>query len=88
MSQIILFELPLCPHCLRARRFQEELFQLHPSWRDIPLRVVDESRQRSFADSYDYYYVPAYFVDGKKVHEGRITREDVERVFRLAGGGD
>ena len=48
--------------------------------------MVDESRERALAGAYDYYYVPTYYVDGKKVHEGRITRADVERVFRLAAG--
>ena len=69
-----------------ALRYQEELFRLHPAWRDIPLRIVDESKERALADACDYYYVPTYYVDGKKVHEGRITRQDVERVFRLAAG--
>ena len=86
MSEVMLFELPLCPHCRRAREYQEEPFQALPAWRDIPLRVVDESRERALAGAYDYYYVPTYYVDGKKVHEGRITRADVERVFRLAAG--
>ena len=88
MKEILLFYLPGCPHCKLAFQFQKELIAAHPSWESIPIRTVDESRERALADSYDYYYVPAYFVDGKKVHEGRITREDVERVFRLAGGGD
>ena len=36
------------------------------------------------ADSYDYFYVPTYYVGGEKVHEGHAEREDVEKVLRLA----
>ncbi len=86
MKEILLFVMPGCPHCVLALRYQEELMERHPEWRDIPLQIVDETCQREFADRFDYYYVPSYYVDGKKVHEGHAEREDVERVFRLAAG--
>lgn len=88
MKEILLFYLPGCPHCKLAFQFQKELIATHPSWESIPIRTVDESRERALADSYDYYYVPTYYVDGQKVHEGRAERSDVERVFRLAAGED
>ena len=53
-------------------------------WRDIPLRVIDEREEADLADSYDYFYVPTYYVGGEKVHEGHAEREDVEKVLRLA----
>lgn len=84
MKEVVLFELPLCPHCRIARRFQEELFLQHKEWRKIPLRVINEVEERELAASYDYYYVPTYYVGGVKVHEGHAEKEDVERVFRLA----
>ena len=36
--------------------------------------------------AFDYYYVPCYYVDGVKVHEGHAERADVEAVFRAAAG--
>lgn len=84
MKEVLLFKLANCPHCKLALRHQEELFVAHPQWREIPLRVVDEGEERALADTYDYYYVPTYYVDGVKVHEGHAEREDVERVFRAA----
>ena len=84
MKDILLFYLPGCPHCKLALRLQEELLAEHPEWRDIPFQKVDESRAPALADAYDYYYVPTYYVDGRKVHEGHAERADVEKVFRLA----
>ena len=86
MKEILLFYLPGCPHCQLAFQFQRELIAAHPDWGNIPIRTVDESRERALADSYDYYYVPTYYVDGQKIHEGHAERADVERVFRLAAG--
>jgi len=40
----------------------------------------------AYADTFDYYYVPCYYVDGVKVHEGHAERADVEAVFRAAAG--
>ena len=74
-----------CPHCKRAFKWQEVLTEkFHPEWRDVPVRVVDELEEKEYADSFDYYYVPSYYVDGVKVHEGPVTHQDVERVFETA----
>ena len=43
MKDVILFKLTYCPHCKLALRLQEELFQAHPEWRDIPLQMIDEA---------------------------------------------
>ncbi len=84
MKEILLFVLKDCPHCKLALKFQEELFAARPRWRDIPLRVVDEDKEAAYAASFDYYYVPCYYVDGVKVHEGHAEKADVERVFQAA----
>ena len=86
MKEITLFLLNNCPHCKLALRLQEELLEEHPAWRDIPLRMVDEAAEPAYADTFDYYYVPCYYVDGVKVHEGHAERADVEAVFRAAAG--
>ena len=36
------------------------------------------------ADAFDYYYVPTFYVDGVKVHEGGIYPEEVEKILRSA----
>lgn len=84
MKEMLLFVLPNCPHCKLALRLQEELFAAHPDWRDVPLTIIDEQENPTLAGRYDYYYVPSYFVDGVKVHEGHAEQPDVERAFRAA----
>lgn len=82
-----MFTLKLCPYCIRARRWMEEVLAEHPEYRAIDVEIVDERVNRAMADRYDYYYVPTYYVGGVKVHEGAATRETIEDVFRRAYGG-
>lgn len=84
MKDVLMMILPNCPHCLKAKALMEELRREDARYADIAVRMVDESREVSFAQSLDYYYVPTYFVDGQKIHEGVITKEDVRRVFEAA----
>ena len=81
-----MFEMAGCPHCRLAHKFMDELLEEHPGWKDIPVRVVDERREAALADSYDYYYVTSYYVNGKKLHEGHAEKADVEAVYRAALG--
>ena len=84
MKDVLMFILPGCPHCALALQYQKELLAAHPEWADLPIRIVDESRETAFADAHDYYYVPTWYVDGEKAFEGHAERADVERVLRLA----
>ena len=87
MKEMLMFIRPVCPHCKLARRAQQALLERHPEWQDVPLRIVEESREAAFANAHDYYYVPTWYVDGEKVFEGHAEPEDVERVWRLAAEG-
>lgn len=62
----------------------EELFEEHPAYRNIELERIEESEQPEIADSLDYWYVPSYFVDGIKVHEGVATKEKIQDIFEKA----
>ena len=52
----------------------------------MTVRVADEEEEKGAADSLDYYYVPTYFVDGEKIHEGVPTPEKVRAVYEAALG--
>ena len=71
-----------------ANKFMKKVFKENPEYKDVPLRIVDENVEKAFVNQYDYYYVPTYFVDGKKVHEGVPTKEIVEAVFKSAYAAD
>ena len=84
MKPITYFYLKECPFCKKAFRYIEELKREHPELQTVEIDTVEESEQPEIADRYDYYYVPTFYVDGKKVHEGGIFKEEMETVLRKA----
>ncbi len=84
MKKILMFTMASCPYCRAAHRWMEEILQEHPQYRDIPIQIIDEVQQPEIANRYDYYFVPTYYVDGVKVHEGAATKEIVQGVYEKA----
>ena len=85
MKEILMFVQDGCPHCKRALKWNEVLTEkFHPEWKNVPICMVDENVEKEYAESFDYYYVPTYYVDGVKIHEGPVTQQDVEKVFAAA----
>ena len=84
MKPITYFYLKECPFCKKAFRYIEELKREHPELQTVEIDTVEESEQPEIADRYDYYYVPTFYVDGKKVHEGGIFKEEMEAVLQKA----
>ena len=84
MKPVKLFYLRTCPFCKKALRYIEEAKAAHPELAAVEIEMIEESERPDVADAFDYYYVPTFYVDGVKVHEGPVTQQDVERVFALA----
>ena len=86
MKDVLMFYLESCGYCDKARRALEELFAENPAYRQVPLRRIEESRQPELADQYDYYAVPSFFVDGKKIFEARLfmSFEDIKAGAKAA----
>ncbi|MDY3918051.1 MAG: thioredoxin family protein [Candidatus Limivivens sp.] len=84
MKKVLMMILEDCPYCHQAFRMMEELKKEHPEYEQVEIRVADEEKEKELADSLDYYYVPTYFVDGVKLHEGVPTREKVQAVYEAA----
>ena len=81
MKKIKMFYQPKCPFCVMAFRFIDELKKEHPEYKNIELETIDELKETEVADKYDYYYVPTFYVDGKKVHEGAIYKPEMKQLF-------
>jgi len=81
MQSITMFMLPGCRYCHEASRYIEQLYEADERYRRIPLEKIDESARPEIADKYDYYFVPTFYVGGKKEHEGAVNFETVKRVF-------
>ena len=67
MKPVKLFYQERCPFCKKALRYIEEL---------------KATQHPDIADQYDYYYVPTFYVDGVKVHEAGIFKNEMEALLR------
>lgn len=81
MKPILMFMMKTCPHCQRAFAWMDEVKQEHPEYAGIEVTMVDEREQPQLAGKYDYYYVPTFYIEGQKVHEGVASKEIIEHVF-------
>lgn len=84
MKTVFMFITDWCPYCKQALSFMEDLKKEHPEYGNLDVKIIDEERQPEIAKQYDYYYVPTYYVDGVKVHEGVPSRDIVRKVFEEA----
>ncbi len=86
MKDVLMFYLESCGYCDKARRALDELFEENPAYRQVPLTRIEESREPELADRYDYYAVPTFFVDGKKIFEARLfmSFEDIKAGTKAA----
>jgi len=83
MKPVKLFFLKTCPYCKQAFEIMESL-RRQDKYKAIEVELIEESEQPQIANRYDYYYVPTFYVDEVKQHEGAVTPEAIEKVFRLA----
>lgn len=84
MKKVMMFHLSSCPYCRAARSWMEELKAEHPEYAAVDVEMIEERENAALADTYDYYYVPTYYVDGVKVHEGAASKKIVEDVYKRA----
>ncbi len=85
MKPIVMIILENCPHCKNARRWMAELRQENPQFQDIQVEMIDEKIHPEVTKTYtNYYYVPTYYLEGVKVHEGVPTKEIVKEIFQKA----
>lgn len=84
MKPVKLFYLRSCPFCKKALRYIEEAKAADPALAAVEIEMIEESEQSALADTFDYYYVPTFYVDGVKVHEGGIYPDEVEKILRQA----
>ncbi|MEG1882363.1 MAG: thioredoxin family protein [Clostridia bacterium] len=84
MKELLLFYLPSCPHCKLALQCIETLKAENPQYAGVQIKLIDEGVEKKLANSYDYWYVPCFWLDGKKVYEGHMEKTDVKRVLDIA----
>ena len=84
MKEITYFYLNGCPYCKEADGYIARLTAAHPEYKDIKITKVEETKQKEYADSFDYYFVPCFYIGKEKLHEGAATQDDIEKVLKKA----
>ncbi len=84
MKQVKLFHFESCPYCRDAIQWMEELQREQPALARVRVERIDEQLEPEKIKGYDYWYVPTFFVDDVKAHEGVASKAIVERVLRSA----
>lgn len=84
MKEITMFILEGCPYCRQALSWMEELKKENPAYASIPVKIIDEKKEADLANQFDYYYVPTYYVDEEKLHEGVAKKEIIQNIFEKA----
>ena len=62
----------------------DELKNENPKYKEIPLKLIDERKEPNIANQYDYYYVPSYYIEDEKIHEGVATKDIIKQVYEKA----
>ena len=84
MKPVSMFITDWCPYCKKSYPWMEELKKENPKFSNIEVKIIDEELHPEIAKQYSYYYVPTYYVDGIKVHEGVPTKDIIRGVFEKA----
>ena len=50
-------------------------------YKDIYIRIIDKSKESNISSNYDYYYVPTFYLDDKKYHEGIVSKDTIKKLF-------
>lgn len=84
MKKIKYFHLNSCPYCIQANRWLDQLLEEFPHFKDIEIEHIEEVKQSHIANQYDYYYVPCFYIDEVKSHEGVATKDKIRAVLEKA----
>ena len=84
MKKIMIFYQERCPFCKRAFAYIEELKKENSEYNKIAIETIEETKQPEYANTFDYYYVPTFYIDNKKIHEGGIKKEEVKEILDKA----
>lgn len=84
MKKLMIFYQERCPFCKRAFTYIEELKKENPEYNKIAIELIEETEQSDFANTFDYYYVPTFYINNEKIHEGGIKKEEVKEILNKA----
>jgi thioredoxin 1 len=84
MNTVYMFVTSWCPYCKQAFSWMEELTKDNPKYSEVDIKIIDEESEPETAKKYNYYYVPTYFVNEVKFHEGVPSKEIIKNLYEKA----
>nr|WP_312575871.1 thioredoxin family protein [Sedimentibacter sp.] len=84
MKKVTMFYLENCPHCKKAFKMIDALKEKKPEYAKVQIEKIEESKNARIAEAHDYYFVPTFYVDGVKIHEGVPSLDKIEAVLKAA----
>ena len=84
MKKITYFYLANCPHCRHCNQLIDEIIAEEPKYAAVEFDRIEESKQSALAESYDYWYVPCFFIGQEKLMEGVPSKEKVKAAMDVA----
>lgn len=81
MKSITYFYLNGCPFCKKADDMLQELMEENPQYKQLKIHYIEETENMEYCDLMDYFYVPCFFVDGVNRHEGKATKETLQKIL-------
>jgi glutaredoxin len=84
MKELTYFYLTGCPFCHKADQLIEQIKAQEPRLAAVPIHKIEESQEAALSDSYDYYYVPCFFLGDRKLFEGDPDETVIRTVLETA----
>lgn len=84
MKEVTMFVKSGCPFCDEADAYISQLAAEDDRYKNIKIKVIDEDVEVDLANSFDYYFVPTFYVDGSKLHEGIPSKDAVKATLDAA----
>lgn len=82
--EITYFYLQNCPHCRHADQLIQEIIHEEPKYSAVKFRKVEETEEKALADSFDYWYVPCFYLGEDKLMEGVPSKEKIRAAMEKA----
>ena len=89
-KKITAFYLNGCPYCRQARKALEDLINEDNKYSHVIIDWIEEENNPQISEKYNYYYVPAMFIDNDKLYEAQpgenyeTCRQNIKRVLDSA----
>lgn len=84
MSTLTLYHFEGCPACGHAKEWIRELQAEKPELSQAKVEQVDVYKTPGFRPPAPFQYVPTFFLNGRKLLEGAVTKDKIEEMLRLA----